>query len=167
MAPFWAVARTCPQREATALYFLKLAGFTTYLPRIMQTRTVRRRVVDRVSPLFPSYVFVLITLQWHAVNNAPGIGKLIMDGDHPAHLADAVIDEIRQREHRGFVALPPEPARFSPGQQVRITGGPFEGHRGLWAGQAAQDRERVLLGLLGQRDVPVEVPADDLVASHG
>jgi hypothetical protein len=77
-------------------------------------------VIERVSPLFPSYVFVLITLQWHAVNNAPGIGKLIMDGDH-------------------------------------------EGHRGLWAGQAAHDRERVLLELLGQKDVPVEVPADDVV----
>ena len=36
MASFWAVARTIPQREATALYFLKLAGFTTYLPRIRQ-----------------------------------------------------------------------------------------------------------------------------------
>jgi transcriptional antiterminator RfaH len=161
------VARTAPQRELTALYFLKLAGFTTYLPRIMQTRTVRRRVVKRVSPLFPSYIFVWITLQWHAANNAPGVGKLIMDGDQPAHLPDIVIDEIRTRERGGFVALPPEPARFSHGQRVRITGGPFEGRRGLWAGQGAQDRERVLLGLLGQKDVPVEVPSNDVVAIHG
>ena len=82
MASFWAVARTTPQREATALYFLKLAGFTTYSPRVIQARTVRGRVVERVSPLFPSYAFVLIVLQWHAVDNAPGVVRLIMDGDH-------------------------------------------------------------------------------------
>ena len=161
---FWAVARTTPQREATALYFLKLAGFTTYLPRIRQPRTVRGRVVERVSPLFPSYVFVLIVLQWHAVSNAPGVARgLIMDGDQPAHLPDAVIAEIRERERGGFVCLPPAPPRLVRGQRVRITRGPFEGHRGLWAGQATQDRERVLLELLGQKDVPVEVPADDVV----
>jgi transcriptional antiterminator RfaH len=120
-------------------------------------------VIERVSPLFPSYAFVLIVLQWHAVNNAPGVVRLIMDGDHPAHLPDAVIDEIRERERGGFVAPPPAPPRLTRGQQVRITGGPFEGRHGLWAGQAAHDREQVLLELLGQKDVPVTVPADDVV----
>jgi transcription antitermination factor NusG len=62
------------------------------------------------------------------------------------------------------VALPPPPPRLTRGQRVRITGGPFEGHRGLWAGQAAHDREQVLLELLGQKDVPVTVPSDDVVA---
>ena len=75
-----------------------------------------------------------------------------------------MIAEIRERERGGFVALPPAPPRLTHGQQVRITGGPFEGHRGRWAGQATQDRERVLLELLGQRDVSVEVPAADVAA---
>jgi hypothetical protein len=48
---------------------------------------------------------------------------------------------------REFVALPPAPPRLTHGQQVRITGGPLEGHHGLWAGQATHERERVLLEL--------------------
>jgi transcription antitermination factor NusG len=88
-----------------------------------------------------------------------------LGGFHPAHLPDAVIDEIRERERGGFVAPPSPPPRLVHGQQVSITRGPFEGRRGLWAGQTTHERERVLLELfLGQRDVPVEVPAADAVS---
>ena len=47
-------------------------------------------------PLFPSYLFVLIALQWHKVNSTVGIIRLITDGDVPARLPDRVIDEIRR-----------------------------------------------------------------------
>jgi transcription antitermination factor NusG len=163
---FWAVARTQPQREAVAVHFLKLTGFEVYLPRILRTQTTRRgRLVERPTPLFPTYVFVLITLQWHAVNSTIGIVRLIMDGARPARLADDTLDQIRAREQSGFVQLPPAPPRFHHGQRVRVIRGPFEGHDGLYAGQAAHERERVLLRLLG-RPVPVDVPSADLVPQH-
>jgi hypothetical protein len=60
--------------------------------------TVRRRKVEILVPLFPGYCFILIQLQWHGVNMAAGVIRLLMDGQHPAHIADAIIDGIRERE---------------------------------------------------------------------
>jgi hypothetical protein len=61
MAPYWVVARSEPNREATAVHFLGLANYETYLPRIREHRTTHgRRYV--VTPLFPSYLFVRIAV---------------------------------------------------------------------------------------------------------
>ena len=160
---FWAVARTQPRRESVAVHFLGLTGFKVYLPQILRSQTTRRgRTFERPAPLFPSYVFVLITLQWHAVNNTIGVARLIMDGGHPARLGDDTLEQIRARELGGFVQLPPPPPRFHHGQRVRVIRGPFEGRDGLYGGQAAHERERVLLKLLGRR-VPIDMPSADVV----
>jgi hypothetical protein len=50
-----------------------------------------------------------------------------MDGATPARVPDQVIEQIRRREVRGAIELPKAP-RLRPGDQVRISGGPFEGH---------------------------------------
>ena len=58
---YWCCAQTEPQREAAATHFLGLAGYEVDCPRLRLVRQRRgRRVVSRV-PLFPSYLFVMIT----------------------------------------------------------------------------------------------------------
>jgi transcription antitermination factor NusG len=59
--------------------------------------------------LFPNYLFVRIELQWHAVRRTIGVASLIMSGDEPAKVADAVIDGIRARERGGYVELDEKP----------------------------------------------------------
>ena len=54
MAPYWAVARSEPNREATAVRFLGLAGYATYLPRIREQRTTHGRCYVVTPALFPS-----------------------------------------------------------------------------------------------------------------
>jgi transcriptional antiterminator RfaH len=54
------------------------------------------------------------------------VSALIMDGMAPARVPDHVIEEIRQREVRGAVELPPPGLR--PGDRVKVLTGPFEGH---------------------------------------
>jgi transcriptional antiterminator RfaH len=161
---FWAVARTEPHREAVAARFLGAQDFETYLP-VIQTPPPRGQTIRRTAPLFPGYLFILIRLQWYAVKPTFGVRGLIMDGTVPARLADSVIDEIRQRESGGFVKLPAQ-SRFRRGQKVRIVRGPFEGRCGLYGGQAPNERERILLSLLGQRDIPVVVPRPAVVACY-
>jgi hypothetical protein len=78
MAGYWTVA-TEPQRENTAVHFLGLAGFETYLPRI-QLQPARSQARGRAVPLFPCYVFILVALQWHNIKRGFGIRGLIMDG---------------------------------------------------------------------------------------
>ena len=56
------------------------------MPRTRDRRIVRGRKVNEIAPLFPSYVFVLIELQWHAARFALGVASLIMDGEKPARV---------------------------------------------------------------------------------
>jgi transcriptional antiterminator RfaH len=132
------------------------AGFETYLPRIK----VRADGIVRIRPLFPSYCFVRVSIErWSPVAFTPGVIRLLMVGDVPAALNDSVIDAIRGREKKGFVQLPRGP---QIGEKVRVVGGQFAGHIGLYAGQSPHERERVLLELLG-RSVRVELAQADRV----
>jgi len=147
---YWAAAQLQPQRDTLALHFLCQAGFETYAPRLRERRTVKGRKVVRTPLLFPGYCFVAIVLQWHAARWVPGVVRLVMDGTGPAHVPDAVIDEIRKREVRGLVELPKlPPAQF--GDAVRILRGPFQGHLAIYAGMKPRQRVEVLLSLLGSQ----------------
>jgi transcription antitermination factor NusG len=76
------------------------------------------------------------------------VTALIMDGVAPAKVPDQVIEEIRRREFRGAVELPKAPG-MKIGARVRVSGGPFEGQLGLYAGMKPHERVEVLLALLG------------------
>jgi transcription antitermination factor NusG len=71
-----------------------------------------------------------------------------MDGLVPAHVPDAVIDEIRSRERGGFVELP-KLRGLKPGMRVRVISGPLSEQIGLLAILRPHERVLVLLNLLG------------------
>ena len=92
---------------------------------------------------------------------------MMFTGDKPARVQDNEIAALRAREDaNGFVVLPP-PERFRRGQMVRIEAergrdaGAFNFFTGLYDGMDEQQRECVLLNMLG-RKVRVTVPARDL-----
>src|SRR5262245_12272391 len=110
--------------------------------------------------------FVLVVSAWYSARWSPGVIRLVMDGEHPARVPDAVIAEIRKREGPdGFVRLPKQSMNgLRRGQRVKILRGPFEGKDGLYDGMVAHERERVLLDLLGGFR-QVELPALDIIAA--
>jgi transcription antitermination factor NusG len=71
-----------------------------------------------------------------------------MDGEHPAHVPDAIISEIRSRERNGLVELP-KPRGLAPGTRVRVVSGPLSEKIGLLAVLRPHERVLVLLHLLG------------------
>ena len=71
-----------------------------------------------------------------------------LSGMAPARVPDHVIEEIRQREVRGAVELPPSPG-LRPGDRVKVLTGPFEIQLALYAGMKPHQRVEVLLTLLG------------------
>jgi hypothetical protein len=87
----------------------------------------------------------------------------------PSKMPDAEIEAIKAMVVGGFVRLPEAPSapikrKIAIGSKVRITGGPFGGMSGLYAGQSTRERELVLLNFLGgQRPVAV---AAHLVAAQ-
>jgi hypothetical protein len=61
-------------------------------------------------------------------------------GAVPAKVPDRIIGELRERERGGVVQLPqlPEAPGLRAGDRVRVLGGPFQGHLGLYAGMRRQ-----------------------------
>jgi transcriptional antiterminator RfaH len=155
-SPYWAVARTEPKREAAAVHFLRLAGYSTYLPRIAERRSRGGRRIVTAVPLFPSYLFVHIQSGWWAARWSVGVAGLVTTGGSmPAKVPDHVLEELRGREGKDGCVLLPEAPRLKAGDRIRITGGLLAGAGGLYAGQRSGERVVVLLSLLGAQRLAV------------
>ena len=130
---FWTAARIMPRKERLALHFLGLSGFQTYVPRT-KDRVVRRgRKVSEITALFPSYIFILIEVGWYAARFTPGLSAIVMYGDRPACVPDAVIADLHARERNGLIRLPPAPKPTEPfvaGDDLRVRAGPLTGLTG-------------------------------------
>ena len=152
--PYWSVVRSLPKREAFASERLQAAGFETFLP-LVQTKRASQ-------PLFAGYFFCRIVEQWRSINSTFGVLCLVRVGDCPARCPDHEVARLQAQVNRqGFIRLPDGPGarrQIAIGAKVKITGGPFGGWTGLYAGQSTKDRERVLLALLG-RQTPVLIGA--------
>jgi transcription antitermination factor NusG len=157
MAPYWCVARSEPRREAVAAHFLNLANYEAYCPRVREMRSTHGRRYAVTPSLFPNYLFIRVKCGWWQARWCVGVAALVMSGEEPAKLADAVINDIRSREVRGYVQLPEQP-RVQPGDPVRIVRGALAGLPGLVDGLRPNERVAVLLAALGR----VTLPAGDV-----
>jgi transcriptional antiterminator RfaH len=158
---YWAAAQLKSQQEKLALHCLALAGFQTYLPRLRERRVRRGKRIEVTPPLFPGYAFVAIELQWVQASYAPGVIRLVLDGDRPARVPDRIIAELRGRERNGLIELP-KPRGLSSGDPVRVLHGPFAGRLALYQGQAPHERVAVLLSLLGGGQLRATLPKGDV-----
>lgn len=158
----WYVAHTKAGAERLAEGNLERQGFRAYLPRAQMRRRNARGVSTVTVPLFPRYIFVQLDLDnapWRAVNSTYGVSRLISFGDRPAHVDDAVIDEIRQREREDGIVPLADIVSFKPGEAVEITHGAFSDRTGIFKCRSDKERVVVLLNLLG-RDLSVAIESD-------
>lgn len=163
----WYLIHTKPLAEDTAQAHLTRQGYTTYLPRLVQTVRRRQRWTERVAPLFPRYLFLRLDSGRQSlgpVHSTIGVCNVVRFGARYAVVREEIIAELRARAdsltglHRLQMA-----ARFMRGTHVRITAGPFCGIDGIFERADGAERVMVLLNLLGH-EMPVAFPTD-LVAS--
>jgi len=152
---YWACAQLEPQRERLAVYCLGLAGYQIYRPLLREQRRSHGRKILVTPPLFPGYLFLWVVRGWWDARWSPGVIRLIMDSEQPAHVPDAIISEIRSRERNGFVELL-RPRGLRPGMRVRVVSGPLSEKIGMLAALRPHERVLVLLQLLGG-ERPVEL----------
>src|SRR6516225_4521900 len=146
---YWACAQLESNRTKLALHCLdKVAGYEIYNPQLREPRHRRGRKIIGVSQLFPGYCFLLIINAWYSARWSPGVVRLVMDGERPAVVPDAVISEIRSRERNGYVVLP-KPRGLALGTRMKVLQGPLQGQIGLLAALRPHERVLVLLQLLG------------------
>jgi len=145
---YWCCAQVEQSRDRLAWHCLTLAGYKIYQPLLREQRRSHGRKIIVTPPLFPSYLFIWVVRGWWDARWAAGVRCLIMDGEVPARLPDAVISEIKSRERNGFVELP-KARGLTPGMRVKVLRGPLQTQIGLLAALRPHERVLVLLQLLG------------------
>jgi transcriptional antiterminator RfaH len=154
----WAVVNTQPNREPVAVANLVRQGFDVYCPLIRRHVRHARRTQDVLRPLFPGYVFVALDpnrQRWRPILSTFGVRMLIRSGERPNLLSDEFIQGVRAREIDGAVVRPEIP--YQLGQDVRLTGGAFDGLVATIIAMDERDRLTVLMDLLNR---PVKVRVD-------
>jgi transcriptional antiterminator RfaH len=144
---FWVAVRTEPHRDRLALASVSLIA-ETFAPRTRIQVATRWRTVA----LFPSYLFARVEDRWWPIERSLGVSGIIKFGALPARVPDDEIAALFARaDADGLIRLPAAPptSRLRPGTRVRVLDGALRGVEALYIGQSAQDRETILLTILG------------------
>jgi transcription antitermination factor NusG len=148
----WFVVRTNQHKETFALAALAGDHVPGYLPMILRER---KGGVCGVS-MFPSYLFVHLPLAsdlWRKVFTARYVNTVLTWGGRVRPIADRVIDEIKAREHDGFVRMSldaPVAHRFERGQVITLKKGAFAALPVIFQEPIDERRCWVLIQLLGE-----------------
>jgi transcriptional antiterminator RfaH len=105
-----------------------------------------------ITPLFPNYLFIRVNLatESHYVIWSPGVKRIVSFSDTPIPLEDSVVQFLREKANaQGVIQAH---SQLKPGQQVEITGGPFDGFTGIIENPPnAKGRVKILLKLLSRQ----------------
>lgn len=148
----WYVVQSKPRQENLVISQLKQHHIRSFFPLIEMDVMQFGRVVPRVQPLFPSYIFAHFdyNLQGSQVIWNFGTRRVISFSGEPAPVAPEIIRLIKERANRnGVVRLD---TKFKPNQPVRIVYGPFKDLEGIFVEEmTGTDRVKVLLTVMGMQ----------------
>lgn len=159
----WYVMHSKPNKEELLYEQLRIHEIDAYYPRI-KVQPVNPRARKR-KPYFPGYLFIkadldalgLSTLKW-----MPGALGLVDFGSQPATVPDELLQAIREKVELAN-SSEKQAEKFKFGQAVTIHSGPFAGYHAIFDScLSGQERVRVLLRLLSDRQVSVELFAKQI-----
>lgn len=158
----WFLAQLKPNCANIAEKNLKRQGFKTFLPLEEETRQRNGKFVTAMRPLFPGYIFVAFDAArgfWRTVNSTYGITRLVCFGKEPTAVPLDLVSQLMLRCDANGKILPPK--LLKPGDQVRLTKGPFASFVAEVEKFAPDRRVWVLMELMGGQ-TRVTVAADRL-----
>ena len=160
--PLWFVAQIKPNSERIAVAHLVRQGFDVFAPQQKSTHRKGHRFVEKITALFPSYVFVSLCptfAHWRAVNSTRGVSRLISAHQRPQALPMGFVDALKAKCDDEMILS--DQADLCENMSVRVTQGPFSGLLGTVLHTAPTERVWVLLDLLGQ-SAPVTLNTQSL-----
>lgn len=146
----WFAVNTLPRSEARARANLERQGFACFSPLLSTTNRSGRRLLTRLFPLFPSYIFVALNLQqpgWRSVDSTYGVRGLVKQAGCPSPLPSQYVQALQDmtNEHGIFSFS----SHVEVGDNVRFLRGPLTGFIGTLEQMDSHGRITVLLTLLG------------------
>jgi transcriptional antiterminator RfaH len=159
----WSVVLVRPHSERLAKDNLERQGFEVYLPMAVSTSPATAKTPARVSvrPFFPGYLFVRVDPlvdAWRKIFSTIGVKTLLLAGERPLAVRDALIEGIRQREEAGLIKMIDPSSvecRFKRGDKVkyRTEAGDLDA---VFVEPVDNGRVTILLSIL-RREVPKNV----------
>ncbi len=159
MAVYWYAIQSKPNKEEALYGQLIAQNIEVYYPRI-RVHPVNPRA-RKIKAYFPGYMFVhadlekvgLSTLQW-----MPFARGMVSFDQEPAIVPDGLIVAINQRVEQVNATGGEVYDGLHKGDTVYIHDGPFAGYEAIFDVRlSGNERVRVLIRLLSQRQVPVEL----------
>lgn len=143
-----------------ALENLVRQGYETYLPLMEVERLQRGKLLKKMEPLFPRYLFLHLEEgndNWGPIRSTMGVAGLVRFGQAYAVVSDDVLEAVRVRTQDVKKAL------FTPGDSIRVVSGPLLGLEGVFDITDGEQRSFVLLEFM-QKQQRVSVSTADLRA---
>ena len=160
MARAWYLVQSKPRNEMRALENLVRQGYETYLPLMEVERLQRGKLLKKMEPLFPRYLFLHLEEgndNWGPIRSTMGVAGLVRFGQAYAVVSDDVLEAVRVRTQDVKKAL------FTPGDSIRVVSGPLLGLEGVFDITDGEQRSFVLLEFM-QKQQRVSVSTADLRA---
>jgi len=153
----WFVIHTKPRDEHRVKTHLINQEIETFLPLFETHHYCNGKMVRRIQPLFPNYLFSKLDLERHyyKVKWTRGVSKILGTGSGPVPISEKAVQTIRERMGKdNLVKLEDE---LKEGDIVRITSGPLKDLVGIFQKKMSDNgRIKILLNLIGV-DVPVQI----------
>ena len=153
----WYVIHTKPGNEHRVETNLSNQEVEVFLPLLETFQHSSGKIVQKIKPLFPNYLFAKldIDLHYYKVKWTRGVGKILGVGSESIPISEKVIQTIKAR--MGEDNLVKLDDGLEEGNIVQFTSGPFRDLMGVFDKRMSDGkRVRVLLSLIGV-DVPVQV----------
>jgi len=147
----WFLAQYKPNCHAIAERNLNRQRFQTFLPLHEETRRKVGRFITTLRPLFNGYLFVRFDTSlggWQAINSTYGITRLVSFGGDPQPVPHGLMSSLMRRCDVEGKLLPPQ--KFSVGDTVEISGGPFSEFVATVEKVDPDQRVWVLLDMMGR-----------------
>jgi len=160
MSRAWYLVQSKPRNEMRALENLVRQGYETFLPLIEVERIQRGKLLKKMEPLFPRYLFLQLEEgndNWGPIRSTLGIAGMVRFGLAYATVSDEVLDAVRERTQDVKKAL------FESGDSIRVVSGPLMGLEGVFEITDGEQRSFVLLEFM-QKQQRVSVSTADLRA---
>jgi len=153
----WYVIHTKPGDEERVKINLENQEIETFSPLLETYQYSNGKMIPKIKPLFPNYLFTKLDLELHyyKVKWTRGVNRILGSGNEPVPISEKVIQTIRERSGKdNLVKLEDE---LKDGDRVQINSGPFKNLRGVFQKvMSSKGRVKILLSLIGV-DVPVQI----------
>jgi transcriptional antiterminator RfaH len=153
----WYVIQTKPGNEHRVETHLLNQEIEIFLPLLETHQYSVGKMVQKIKPLFPNYLFGRLDLRVHyyKVKWTRGVSKILGTGDGPVPISEKVVRTIKEKVGKdNLVKLEEE---LKEGDIVQITSGPLKELTGIFQKRVSdKGRVRILLSLIGV-DVPVQI----------